>query len=197
MNEKLKIKEIVVVEGKDDTKRLRQVVEVDTIETIGSAINEEILLRIEHAQDIRGVIVFTDPDFSGEKIRKIITAAVPQVKHAFISRKDGAPEKKGSSLGVEHASDEAILDALKNVLTPYEVFDEGGQILEIPRQLLLDYGLIAGSKAKKRREALGDYLRIGYTNGKQLCKRLKMFQITENELNKAMTVVLKEEKDGV
>ena len=47
---KLKIQEIVVVEGKDDTRRLQEVVDVDTIETIGSAINDEILMQIEHAQ---------------------------------------------------------------------------------------------------------------------------------------------------
>lgn len=68
--DKMKIQEIIVVEGKDDTRRLREVVDADTIETIGSAINEEILMQIEHAQETRGVIVFTDPDFSGEKIRK-------------------------------------------------------------------------------------------------------------------------------
>ena len=61
------IEEIIVVEGKDDTKRIQEVVVADTIETIGSAINDDILQQIEHAQEIRGVIVFTDPDFSGEK----------------------------------------------------------------------------------------------------------------------------------
>ena len=78
---KLKIQEIVVVEGKDDTRRLQEVVDVDTIETIGSAINDEILMQIEHAQETRGVIIFTDPDFSGEKIRKTIMEVVPQAKH--------------------------------------------------------------------------------------------------------------------
>ncbi len=64
---KLKIQEIIVVEGKDDTRRLQEVVDADTIETIGSAINEDILMQIEHAQETRGVIIFTDPDFSGRK----------------------------------------------------------------------------------------------------------------------------------
>ncbi len=109
---KLKIQEIVVVEGKDDTRRLQEVVDVDTIETIGSAINDEILMQIEHAQETRGVIIFTDPDFSGEKIRKTIMEVVPQAKHAFLPRQQARPKKQGS-LGVEHASDEAILEALK------------------------------------------------------------------------------------
>lgn len=41
-------------------------------------------------------------------------------------------------------------------------------VSEITRQDLLDYGLIAGAQAKEKREKLGDELRIGYTNGKQL-----------------------------
>ncbi|MBO0481418.1 ribonuclease M5 [Candidatus Enterococcus courvalinii] len=180
---KLTIEEIVVVEGKDDTRRLQEVVNVDTIETIGSAINEAILMQIEHAQETRGVIVFTDPDFSGEKIRKTIMEVVPQAKHAFLPRKQAQPKKKGS-LGVEHASNEAILEALKKVVTPSEE-----EFNEIPRQMLLDYGLIAGAQAKEKREILGDELRIGYTNGKQLAKRLKMFRITPEELIQAMKKV--------
>ena len=65
----MKVAEIIVVEGKDDTRRIQEVVEADTIETIGSAINDEILTQIEHAQETRGVI-FTDPDYSGEKFVK-------------------------------------------------------------------------------------------------------------------------------
>ena len=117
--QKEKIEEIIVVEGKDDTKRLKEVFDVDTIETRGSAINENILEQIEHAQETRGVIVFTDPDFSGEKIRKTIMV-IPDAQHAFLSRRMAAPQKRGSSLGVEHASDEAIIDALHKVVTPAE-----------------------------------------------------------------------------
>ncbi|MBE9388309.1 ribonuclease M5 [Vagococcus salmoninarum] len=185
MTDKLKIQEIIVVEGKDDTKRIQQVVEADTIETIGSAINAEILERIAHAEEVRGVIVFTDPDFSGEKIRKIITEHIPSVKHAFISRRLATPAKRGASLGVEHASNEAIIEALKNVMTPKET----SEAELITKDDLISYGLIAGNQAKAKREALGDLLRIGYTNGKQLHKRLGMFQITQAELAAAMTEV--------
>ena len=50
----------------------------------------------------------------------------------------------------------------------------------------MQYGLIAGADAKKRRELLGDELRIGYTNAKQLEKRLKMFRITDDQFVAAM-----------
>lgn len=184
--EKMQIEEIIVVEGKDDTRRLQEVVAADTIETIGSAINEEILEQIEHAQETRGVIIFTDPDFSGEKIRKTIMEVVPDAKHAFLPRSQAAPQRRGNSLGVEHASDGAILEALRKVVTPV-MEDENYQ--EISRQVLADYGLIAGAHAKVRREKLGDELRIGYTNGKQLTKRLRMFRITQDQLQEAMQKV--------
>lgn len=87
MTDKMKIKEVIVVEGKDDTKRINLAVNADTLETRGSAISDETLAQIEELHDKRGVIVFTDPDFSGEKIRKIIQEAVPGVKHAFLTKK--------------------------------------------------------------------------------------------------------------
>lgn len=184
--EKPQIEEVIVVEGKDDTRRLQEVVVADTIETIGSAINEDILDQIQLAQETRGVIIFTDPDFSGEKIRKTIMEVVPDAKHAFLSRGQAAPTKSRGSLGVEHASDEAILEALRKVMTPANGTED---LPQISRQTLLSYGLIAGPNSKERRERLGDELKIGYTNSKQLEKRLRMFRITEAELTAAMTKV--------
>lgn len=70
------IKEVIVVEGRDDTVAIRRAVEADTIETGGSAINDRILSRIALAQERRGVIVLTDPDHAGERIRKIIANKV-------------------------------------------------------------------------------------------------------------------------
>lgn len=183
---KWKIEEIIVVEGKDDTRRIQEVLEADTIETIGSAINETILEQIEHAQETRGVIVFTDPDYSGEKIRKTIMEVVPDAKHAFLPRAQAVPKKRGTSLGVEHASDAAIIEALEKVVTP--VASEADYQV-IPRSILMSCGLIAGPQAKARREQLGDLLRIGYTNAKQLEKRLAMFRIDEETFAQAMKQV--------
>lgn len=75
----MKVKEIIVVEGKDDTAKLKQALDVDTIETNGSAINKDILAQIAHAKTKRGVIVFTDPDYPGQRIRQIIGISMFQV----------------------------------------------------------------------------------------------------------------------
>ena len=175
-------KEVIVVEGRDDTRRLKEVYpEVETIETNGSAINQEVLDRIKVLQEQRGVIVFTDPDFPGNKIRQAVMQYVPDCKHAHLQKGD-AIAKNGRGLGVEHASDEAIKEALANLITPKNTVVE-----EIESQFLFDFGLIGHSNSAKVRERLSQVLGIGYVNGKQLQKRLMMFGITKQQVVDALT----------
>ena len=68
----VKMKEILVVEGKNDTNVLKSFLDCDTIETNGTHLGKEILRQIRLAQKMRGVIIFTDPDFPGEKILSLI-----------------------------------------------------------------------------------------------------------------------------
>lgn len=185
----MKIKEFIVVEGKDDTTTIKRAVDADTIETNGSAINEETIEKIKRAQETRGVIIFTDPDFPGEKIRKTITEKVPGCKHAFLP-KEVAIAKNGKGLGVEHASLEAIRNALRDAQTMSETIQE-----EITQEDLIMAGLVGGPGSKERRIMLGKLLKIGYTNGKQLYKRLMMFQISRQEFAEALAVVIQEEKN--
>lgn len=186
----MKIQEIIVVEGKDDTTAIKRSVDADTIETNGSAISKETLEKIKLAQQTRGVIVFTDPDFPGQRIRQIISEHVPMCKHAFIP-KEAAIQKNGKGVGVEHASSETIRSALKDAhLMNHEVTEE------ISQEDLIIAGLIGGEGAKERREKLGKKLRIGYANGKQLYKRLMMFQIRKEDFSAAI-IAIRQEEDHV
>jgi ribonuclease M5 len=189
-NFNMKIKEVIVVEGKDDTTAIRRAVDADTIETNGSAINDETIEKIKLAQKTRGVIVLTDPDFPGEKIRNTITQHVPGCKHAFLAKED-AIKKKGRGLGVEHASPQAILNALHEAHEMRELIVE-----EITQEDLISAGLIGGLGSKERRERLGKLLKIGYTNGKQLHKRLLMFQISAADFGAAIERIRQEEQNG-
>ena len=184
------IREIIVVEGKDDTIAIKRAVNADTIETNGSAINDEILRRIMHAQQKRGVIVFTDPDYPGRRIRAIIEERVPGVKHAFLA-KAKTIAKNGKGLGIEHASDEDIREALKNVYTPSDL----AQIEEITLEDLMTARLIGHPQSKERRNRIGEILNIGMANGKQLHKRLMMFQITVEQFAEAIAQLDQEEKN--
>lgn len=184
LTEKIKIQEVIVVEGKDDTANLKRFYEVDTYETRGSAIDEDDLERIERLHNLRGVIVFTDPDYNGERIRKIIMQAIPTVKHAFLQRDEATPKSKtkGRSLGVEHASFEDLEKALSSVRGYY---DDDNQF-DITKSDLMRLGLLMGGDSRKRREYLGEHLRIGYCNGKQLLKRLELFGISLAEVEEVM-----------
>ncbi|ARJ51036.1 ribonuclease M5 [Staphylococcus lutrae] len=175
----MKINEFIVVEGRDDTERVQRAVTCDTIETNGSAIDEDVIDVIRRAQETRGVIVFTDPDFPGDKIRTIIREAVPGVKHAFIDR-ELAKSKRGK-IGVEHASLDAIREALMHVSTPFSEAQE-----RISKAVLIELGLIIGPDARYRRNLLGKRLHIGHSNGKQLIKKLNAFGYTEADVRRAL-----------
>ncbi|MBL4954218.1 ribonuclease M5 [Neobacillus sp. OS1-32] len=184
----MRIQEIIVVEGKDDTTAVKRAVDADTIETNGSAVNQVTIEKVKRAQETRGVIIFTDPDYPGEKIRKTIADQVPGCKHAFLPKEE-ALAKGGKGVGVEHATPEAIRGALKNAQITRETIAE-----EISQEDLITAGLIGGPGAKERRNQLGKLLKIGYTNGKQLHKRLMIFQISKQEFIEALMIVRQEEQ---
>ena len=175
-------KEVIVVEGRDDTRRLKEIFpDIETIETNGSAIDKPTLERIKILNETRGVIVFTDPDFPGNKIRQAVTEVVPECKHAYLKKQD-AIAKNGSGVGVEHASNEAIKAALENLLTASKTIVE-----EIEMQFLIENQLIGHANSSSLREHISDVLGIGYVNGKQLQKRLMMFGISKEQVIEALS----------
>lgn len=50
----MKIKEIIVVEGRDDTTAIKRAVDADTIETNGSAVSKMTIEKVKLAQEKRG-----------------------------------------------------------------------------------------------------------------------------------------------
>lgn len=176
-----RIKEVIVVEGKDDTKQIAKAVDADTYETNGSAISNDDLQHLQKLEKTRGLIVFTDPDFNGERIRKIISRNIPGVKHAFIRRDQGVPSEAHGSLGVEHASPTVIKQALATVYT-----EEEKTAPEFSMRDLQSNQLMGGAKSRYRRERLGQILGIGYGNAKQLLHRLNVFRISREQFTKAV-----------
>ena len=104
-----RIKEIVIVEGKTDTQLLKELYDVDTIETHGLALDDKTLELIKEASLTRGVIVLTDPDYPGLKIRNQVDQVVDNCKHAFVDKKDAIGKKK---LGIAEANKEAVKKAI-------------------------------------------------------------------------------------
>ncbi|MFT8412465.1 MAG: ribonuclease M5 [Schleiferilactobacillus perolens] len=187
------IKEVIVVEGRDDTKRLQEALgPVDTIETHGFALPDDILAAIVEAQKRRGIIIFTDPDHPGEKIRREILAVVPDAKQAFLPRTAGVPVKQGT-LGVEHASNATIKAALAQVYTPVSAPIGGPQVTE---EDLIRLGLTGTPHAAHLREYVAETLHLGHVNGKQLLKRLHAFAITPLQLGNVVRQWQNDQKEG-
>lgn len=117
-----KIKEVIVVEGKYDKIKLSQIFDTSIICVDGFRIynNENIIEFLKKLSTTSGVIIFTDSDSAGFRIRNYIKNKLSgyEIKHAFIpdvygkeSRK-AKPSKEGK-LGVEGINDDIILEALK------------------------------------------------------------------------------------
>lgn len=172
------IKEVIVVEGRDDITAVKRAVDAQLIAVGGFGINKKIINRIKEAQKRQGVIVLTDPDFAGNKIRQIISKRVKGIKHAYISQKDGI---KNNDIGIENASPETIIRALKNakceIKEKREEFEIGDMIF---------FGLTGNSNSKIRRDMLGKQLGIGYCNTVQFLNRLNNYGITKEEFKKAI-----------
>lgn len=172
------IKEIIVVEGKSDISAVKRAVEAQVISTNGLGINKNIINIIKKASKNRGIIILTDPDYPGKKIRNIIASEIENCKHAFIPR-DKA--NKDGDIGVENASSQAIIEALENARAEVA---ENRQ--EFAYSDMVYYALVGNDNAAKRRGLIGDELGIGYCSAKQFLKRLNSFGITREELEDAI-----------
>ena len=177
--EKLKINEIIVVEGRDDITAIKRVVDAHIIALNGfSALSKKTINKMIELSKTNDLILFTDPDFAGKKIRDTLKRYIPSIKHAFVSQKDAT---KNDNIGVENANDKVILEALKNVITANQDIENRFDISD-----LIDNGFISGSNAKERRIMLGDILKIGYYNAKQLLKALNSFNISKEQFEEAV-----------
>ena len=172
------IKEVIVVEGRDDITAVKQAVEAEVIAVGGFGINAKVIERIKEAQKRKGVIVLTDPDFAGEKIRNIISKRVKGIKHAYIAQEDGI---KGDDIGVENASPEVIIEALNRAKASEEVVVE-----TFTSEDMFYFKLTGDINSKKRRLMLGKELGIGYGNANQMLIRLNKYAISKEEFIKAI-----------
>lgn len=179
----MKIKEIIVVEGKNDTNVLQSYLQCDTIETHGTSLGEAVFKQIEQAKKTRGVIIFTDPDHPGEKIRNAINQRIPGCKNAFIDVHKAKTTKK---VGVEHANKNDIEEALAHLMTYEEGFED-----TLSYEEYIDLGFQGRVDSGARREQLARALYLGKPNAKTLFKRLNMLRMDKKAVQELMEDVQK------
>lgn len=171
------IKEIIVVEGKDDIAAVKKAVDAEIIAVHGFGLNKHSEELIRKAAAKRGVIILTDPDYAGEQIRKRILKIAPNAKHAYIMREEG---NKNGNIGVENANEEAILKALQNAHATSE-----NKRVEFTTKDLLENSLMGTDVSKKNREMVCSELSIGYCSARNLLNRLNNYGITREDFTRA------------
>lgn len=118
----IKIRKPIVVEGKYDKIKLSSFLDALIITTDGFSIfkDREKLEMLRALAQKTGIIILTDSDKAGFKIRNYINSCIPNelITHAYIpdvlgkeKRKD-TPSKEGK-LGVEGIEKEIVLEALE------------------------------------------------------------------------------------
>jgi ribonuclease M5 len=167
------VKEIIVVEGLHDKDAIDRAVQADCLISGGSAVSESFLRQVERAQKERGVIIFTDPDYPGERIRKIIANRVPGCKHAFLPKEEAIAN---GDLGIENASPASIRRALEGIRTEWT-----GAVEQFSWQEILQFGLTGEPDSAWKRDLLGRMLGIGQCNAKTFWKRLNMLGVSRQE----------------
>ncbi|MCR5756462.1 MAG: ribonuclease M5 [Selenomonas sp.] len=181
------IKEVLVVEGKMDVVAIDKAVEADCIITEGFNLKKQALKNIEQAYKKRGIIIMTDPDSAGERIRSYLTKRFPKAKHAFVPVEEATDH---DDIGIEQAKPDAIRKALAKVHTmdwePTNNFRGSDLIV---------HDLSGANAAASRRAKLGAKLGLGFANAKTFLKRLNHYGITREEFEQAVAELNAEEAE--
>ena len=172
------IKEVIVVEGRDDITAVKAALDAEVIATNGFGYKKEFVNTLKSIGERRGIIILTDPDYAGEQIRKDLSSKIPNCKHAFLAQ--GKALKK-DNIGVENANSQDIIEAIKKA-RPQNVKRE----IRFTKDDLIQLGLSGTPDARNRRDLLGDILGIGYANSKQFLNRLNNFGVSKEEFIKAV-----------
>lgn len=160
MEDKIKLSEAVIVEGKYDKIKLSNILDAFIIETNGFAVfkDKTKLSFIKKLAKERGIIILTDSDHAGFMIRNYISSGVPkeQIKNVYIpdifgkEKRKNAPSKEGK-LGVEGMTKEVIVEALSKagITSSKSVYSDPVTTVDF-----YDLGLTGGAGSKAKRKAL-------------------------------------------
>ena len=175
---KQKVDALIVVEGTTDVAFLQSFLDADFVTTNGSDVPRETIDFIKQAKATRDVVVLTDPDSPGKRIRDILDAEIPGLLHAFINKQDAIKKNK---VGVAESNKEAVLEALR-----FAFSTTAKSTGTLSMNDLFDLGLSGNENSAKKREILSKTLHLGFGNAKTILKRLNALGITRAQLEEAL-----------
>ena len=167
-----KIEETIIVEGLYDKIKLSQLVDGVIFVTNGFTVftNEDMQNTIKELGSRTGIVILTDSDSAGFRIRNFVKQLLPpeKVKHAYIPTVAGKEKRKREPgkegiLGVEGVRNEVIIEALKKSGCKID-----GQRTDkraarpITKADMYAAGLSGGENSRERRIRLSQSLNLPY-----------------------------------
>ena len=179
----IRVKEVLVVEGRYDKNTLSQIFDAVILETGGFGIfsNKKKLALLRRLADARGLVILTDSDGAGFVIRNYLKGALDpeKVKHAYIPDIAGKEKRKSSpsregKLGVEGMKPEVLVEALRRAGATLDG-ETAAPREKITRADLYAAGLSGRpSSAEKRRALLKKLDLPEKLSSKSLCEVLEV-----------------------
>jgi len=173
---KTHIDEVLVVEGHTDVDFLSHFIDAEIVTTNGSDVPRETIDYLKSLSKTKKIIVLTDPDTPGKRIRDVLDHEISGLCHAFIPKSSAI--RKGK-VGVAESNEREVMLALSNLLEnrPSKV----GTLTIID---LFDLGLVGTPDSFVLRQKVCDHFHVGFANGKTLLKRLNILCIEKDEIVK-------------
>lgn len=165
---------LLVVEGKSDVSFLSNYIDAKYVITNGSEISKETISFIKKASETMDVIVLTDPDSPGKRIRDILDQNIPNLKHCFVRKEFSI---KHGKVGVAECDINEVFHALDNLFV-----NKSSNKTTITINDLYLLGLSGQANSNMLRQKVSEKLCLGYNNTKSLCKRLNALGVTYKEL---------------
>lgn len=164
----LHINGAVIVEGKYDKSRVKNIVDCPVIVTNGFGIfkDKETAQLIRTYAQTGVIVILTDSDSAGFRIRGHIKGLIPEdrIRNAYVpdvygkERRKANPSAEGK-LGVEGLSDVVIISALKACLQSGDVQCRGN-VRRITKLDLFEDGFSGGRNSSRKRAELIEKLNL-------------------------------------
>ena len=172
---KINIDGVLIVEGKDDVSYLSSFVNSLFFITNGYDLCEEKIAFLNEAKKVNKLIIFTDPDEAGEKIRNTLKT---QLSVVFEAKCERILRKNQKKFGVAEMEKAAIVDALKNFTTTAEF-----KINDYQLSTLIS---LSNNPAEKRNMLTNKY-RLIEGNNKSLENQLNILKINPQEIKELLS----------
>ena len=159
---KIRIREAIIVEGKYDLHKVKNIFDTIILATDGFGIYKkaDLLKHLDALSHECGIVILTDGDASGNRIRSVIKSRVTgKVLHAYIPDIYGKEKRKASAsaegkLGVEGMKDEVIIEAVRRAGADFLGEDAPPRPEGITRLDLYEDGFFGRDDSALRRKEL-------------------------------------------